>query len=124
MTVLALLALTVSAAAAPDWVDTGRSARFPRERYLTAVASAESLESAKTAAAGELARSISVRIESQMSDLMTLKNGVDSQEIAVFSRASSDVRLTGLTYETFQKGERAHALAVLERAVAGAEERR
>lgn len=130
---LALLTTTAAlsgaqAAGAPDWVAAGgKSARFPLEQFLTAYSfsdSSDALASAKVAAAADLAKSISVRVESQMTDLSEVKGNDERQQITALNKASTDVRLDGLIYETFVDGARAHALAILERGPAVAERRR
>lgn len=122
------LAAAPSFAATPDWVATGgRSPRFPAERTLTAFALSDTapdpLASAKAQAAANLARTLSVRIESQLTDQMSVKGKQERQDINALTRASTDVRLSGLTYETFLDGKRAYVLAILERGPAAKEER-
>jgi hypothetical protein len=119
MTVLLALFL----AAAPDWVSTlGRTPRFPIERYASGFAlsdgSSDPLAAAKTEASSELARSLSVRIESQMTDAMEVSGNKERQEIHALSKASTDVHLNGVTFETWLDGKRAYALAILDRAQA------
>ena len=120
-----LLALLL---AAPDWVAAGGSSpRFPPKAWLTGFAHArgpDALASAKAAAAADLASRIVVRIESQTLDVQEQKGDQYKQEIAAVTRASTDVRLTGLRTEAHQDGDRAWALAVVERAAAAAERRK
>ena len=125
------LLLGLLLAAAPDWVSTlGRTPRFPIERYASGFAlsdgSSDPIAAAKTDAAAELARSLSVRIESQMTDAMEVSGNKERQEIHALSKASTDVHLNGVTFETWLDGKRAYALAILDRAQAagGAEHER
>ena len=123
-----LASLSAHAKGAPEWVSTGGATpRFPRERYVTGFAVAEgrdAVASAKAQAASDLSQRIVVRIENQTVDVQEQKGDNFKQEIAAVTRASTDVRLTGLAYETHEEGGKAYALAVIERAGAAAERRK
>lgn len=118
-------------ARAPSWSQTGgQSPRYPNSVYVTGFAMAvgdRSLERAKAEAAADLAGRISVRIEHELRDVSAEKDGVYSYQVASTTRATADVKLSGLAYETHRaperEGERVYALAVLERAPAAAERR-
>ena len=85
---------------------------------------ADPMASAKGQAAADLAGRITVRIESALRDQQEQKGDKYSQQIGTLTRTSTDVHLTGLSYETWQDGDRAWALAVLPRAAAAADRRR
>src|SRR5206468_3265955 len=104
MTALVLaLALTLNAAA-PEWVASGgRTPRFPSGTHLTGFAMVEggaALERAKNDAAAQVASTISVRIEQETSDVSAERNGAQRYSAAAMTRATTDVRLSGLKYET------------------------
>jgi phage terminase large subunit-like protein len=127
---LAVLALATAASAkTPEWVSSGgQTARYPRSQYVTGYAAVQGgqdpLSSAKAQAAADLSARIVVRIENQTTDLQEQKGDQYRQEIAAVTRATTDVRLANLVYETHQDGDKAWALAVVERAAAAAEERK
>jgi hypothetical protein len=121
-----LLLPSLALAADPDWVRSGGSSvKYPVETYLTGFAMAPdtSVDAAKTAAAGDLATRITVRIESETSALSAEKNGVQSYAVSSLTRASSDVRLSNLAYETFVGNGHAYALAYRRRDEAAEEYR-
>lgn len=124
----ALGAVLLAAAGPPDWVATaGRSLRHSSDRYLTAYAFADgpdALATAKLNAAAELAKLLSVRIEAQLTELSEASNGSERQQLTALNKSSTDVRLDGIAYETFNDGARVHALAILERGHASAERRK
>ncbi len=109
----------------PDWLETGLSQRcYPETEYVTgfAVATGENaLDKAKNKARADLASRISVRIEHELSDISKERDGSSSYYVASVTRATSDVQLRGLDYETFHQKDRFYALAVLNRA-SGAEQ--
>ena len=124
-----VLALPALGAAEPEWVAKGgTSAKHPAETHLTGFAmfkgGADPMASAKGQAAADLAGRITVRIESALRDQQEQKGDKYSQQIGTLTRTSTDVHLTGLSYETWQDGDRAWALAVLPRAAAAADRRR
>ena len=87
-----LLPMIGSAKGAPDWVERGgTSAEFQSARYLTGFAQAEgkqdALESAKQLASADLARQISVQIESSVVDITKETNG----EIALSTQVPGDI---------------------------------
>ena len=130
MLLLALAcALPALGASEPDWVAKGANpARYPADTHLTGFAmfkgGSDPLGSAKGQAAADLAARITVRIESALRDEQEQKGDKYSQQVGSLTRTSTDVRLTGLTYETYMDGDRAWALAVLPRAAAAADRRR
>ncbi len=115
------------AEAKPDWVKrSGVSDQYPRSDYVTGFAMAtgdNALEEAKQAAAADLARLISVRIESELSDVSQEEDGEYSYRVAAVTRSTTDVKLSNLHYEIERKWGRIYALAVVERR-AGARHRR
>jgi hypothetical protein len=126
---LVLASCTAARANMPDWVSSGGSTpRYPRERFAIGFAvvlgGTDPLASAKAQATSDLSARLVVRIESQTVDVMRQEGDSFRQEIAAVTRQTSDVRLTGLQYETSQQGDRAYALAIVERATAAGEERR
>ena len=105
---------------APDWVErNGSSAAFPPERFLVGFAQAigreEAVESAKQQAAGDLARQITVQIQSSVVDITREKNGLLESDLTSQIRATSDIRLDGVRFETYRKRKNVWTLAVLER---------
>jgi hypothetical protein len=121
-------ALPALGAAEPDWVaHGGTSTKYPAATHLTGFAlfkgGGDPLSAAKAQAAADLAARITVRIESALRDEQEQKGEKYAQQIASLTRTSSDVRLNGLSYETYIDGDRAWALAVVPRAAAAAERR-
>ena len=108
------------ARSSPEWVERhGSSDEFAPGRYLTGFAQAsgkeEAIESAKQQAAADLARQISVQIESSVVDVTREKKGRLENDLTSRIRATSDIRLDGIRFETHRKWKRVYALAVLER---------
>lgn len=104
----------------PEWVArNGVSSEFPTERYLVGFAQAvgkeEAVESAKQQAAGDLARQISVQIESSVVDVTRESNGRLENDLTSQIRATSDIRLDGIRFEVYRKRKNVWTLAVLER---------
>jgi hypothetical protein len=125
------VALPVAATAkdAPDWVERGGSAAaYPTARYLTGFGQAEgrdeALESAKQQATADLARQITVQIESNVIDVTRESDGRMANAFTSRIRATSDIRLDGIRFETHRKRKRVWALAILERRPAAAARRR
>ena len=96
------------------------TAKYPADKFIVGHAKADTAESARVNAAADVARTISVRIESQLTDRFQVSGGQEKQQIDALSKASTDVHLTGLRFESADGEE----LAILERAPAAAEERR
>lgn len=117
-----------SLAATPDWVNNcGNAARYPAKTHLTGFGvgeEARATEQAKNQAAADLAKRITVRIEQETSDVSMEKDGDYHYAVAAVTRATTDVRLTGLTYETHKAGGKVYVLAVLERKTGAAAQRR
>ena len=108
------------AKAAPDWVERGgTSSAYQSKSYLTGFAQAEgkqdALESAKQLATADLARQISVQIESSVVDVTKEANGEIENDLTSQIRATSDIRLEGVHFETYRKRKKVWVLAVLER---------
>jgi hypothetical protein len=106
--------------APPEWVErNGTSTDFPSGRYLvgfaTALGGEQGLESARQQAAGDLARQISVQIESSVVDVTRESRGRLENDLTSQIRATSDIRLEGVRFETYATRKKAWALAVLER---------
>jgi len=104
----------------PEWVErNGTSSEFPTERFLLGFAQAvgkeDAVESAKQQAAGDLARQISVQIESSVVDVTRETNGRLESDLTSQIRATSDIRLNGIRFETHRKRKNVWTLAVLER---------
>jgi len=104
----------------PEWVErSGASSQFPTERYLVGFAQAvgkeDAVESAKQQAAGDLARQITVQIESNVVDVTRESNGRLENDLTSQIRATSDIRLDGIRFETHRKRKNVWTLAVLER---------
>lgn len=124
-----VLAGSASAAPTPEWVDRGGSTpAYPRARFLTGFGQGEgrdeALESAKQQAAADLARQISVQIESNVIDVTREADGRMTNALTSQIRATSDIRLDGVRFETYRKRKRVWALAILERGPAAAKRRR
>ena len=127
---LALLAAPGLSLAAemPDWVKGhGVSGAYPTSRYLLGIGQGsggeEATESAKQQAAADLARQISVQIESSVVDVTNEKKGRLENDLTSRIRATSDVRLEGIRFEIYRKRKKVWALAVLERQPAAAARR-
>jgi hypothetical protein len=115
-----LVAVPIHAKGDPDWVErNGTSSKYPAERYLVGFAQAvgkqDALESAKQQAAADLARQISVQIESNVVDVTRESNGRLENDLTSQIRATSDIRLEGIRFETHKKRKNVWSLAVLER---------
>lgn len=113
----------------PDWVEhAGSSQIFRSNRYLTGLGQAEgkedALESAKQQATADLARQISVQIESNVIDVTTESNGRLENILTSQIRATSDMRIDGIRFETYRQGNKVWALAILERLPAAAARRK
>lgn len=114
----AILGTSAALAAEPDWVRTGgHSPRHPRERFLVgfAVEEGSALDIAKTKAAADLAMGVTTRIESELRTTDTLVNDVTKSTVASLARATTDVRIDGLLFETATIGDRVYALAYVSR---------
>ncbi len=104
----------------PYWVEHGGSSQiFQSNRYLTGLGLAEgkedALESAKQQATADLARQISVQIESNIVDVTTESNGRLENNLTSQIRATSDMRIDGIRFETHRQRKKVWALAILER---------
>lgn len=132
ITLAATVALVAPGAAIaadpPDWVRAGGATpKRPRQEYVTGFAMVEggaALERAKVQAAADLARSLTVRVQSELSDVTAEKNGAAEYSVAAFTRATSDIRLEGLAYETYSGSGASYALAYVKRADAARGQRR
>jgi len=125
---MSLFAGTASADT-PDWVErNGVSAQYPGSRYLVGFAQAkgkeEALESAKQQAAADLARQISVQIESSVVDVTREKQGRLENDLTSRIRATSQIQLEGVRFETHRKRKDVWVLATLERLPAAVARRR
>jgi hypothetical protein len=123
-----LLASTARAASAPEWVATGGlSPKYPMTRFITGYSLADingALQEARTlacnAAKGEVASTISARIEHALASRQTETKAGQGTEIEAMTRVSAEEQLSGLTCEYFADDKRVYALAVLEREPAAA----
>jgi len=116
-------------AAAPGWVErNGFSEAYPAKRFLVGFAQTtgkeDAVEAAKQQAAADLARQVSVQIESNVVDVLQERQGKIENELTSQIRATSDVRLEGIRFETHRKRKTVWALAVLERLPAAQSRRR
>jgi hypothetical protein len=106
----------------------GNSAAYPQARFLTGFAQAngkqDALESAKQQASGDLARQISVQIESNVVDVTRETQGRLENDLTSQIRATSDIRLDGIRFETHRDREQVWVLAILERGPAAEARRR
>jgi len=105
---LFVFAGTGSAEEIPRWVEGGGSSEaFQPDRYLTGFGQAEgkqdALESAKQQATSDLARQISVQIESNVVDITRESNGRYENDLTSQIRATSDIRIEGIRFETIRK---------------------
>jgi hypothetical protein len=104
----------------PRWAKDGADLeRFPSDRFISAVASAQglnALETAKLRAQAEVGKQVSSRIRQESSDASVEKNGAYAYEIAAMTYASTDVRVSNLRFETFAAGDQAYVLAAVEKA--------
>jgi len=108
------------AAKTPEWVErNGVAEAYPHAKFLVGFAEAtgkgDALESAKQQAAADLARQISVQIESSVVDTIREAEGKFANDLTSQIRATSDIRLEGIRFETHRKRKKVWALAVLER---------
>ncbi|MAG31501.1 MAG: hypothetical protein CL908_11505 [Deltaproteobacteria bacterium] len=113
----------------PEWVErNGISPAYPQERFLCGFAQTEgrddAIERAKQQAAADLARQISVQIESDVIDVLSESNGRIDDHLSSRIRTTSDIRLDGIRFETHHRGKKVWALAVLERLPAATARRR
>lgn len=121
---------TGTAAATPEWVEqNGAATAYPPARFLVGFAQTtgkneETVEAAKQQAAADLARQVSVQIESNVVDVLHEKKGRVESELTSQIRATSDIRLDGVRFETYRKRKRVYALAILERLPAAIARRR
>ena len=114
-----------AADAPPDWARSGgTSPRYPNATFFTGFFVAQgdhALEAAKAGAAADLATRVSVRVEHDFQSQSAEKNGAQSYAAASLTRATADVRLTNLLYETYTDGAKTWALAYKPRSEAAAE---
>ena len=112
---------------APSWiVGGGNSTNYPNELFLTGIAAAkgdDALKRAMADAAADLANRITVRIESELTDVNSETNGKVDYHIAAMTRLTSDVRIQGLKYEIAYVGADVDALAYIRRSDAATEHR-
>jgi hypothetical protein len=125
---LVLASASLARAEEPDWVGQhGVSRAFPRSQYVTgyAVASGgDRLARAREAATADLARKITVRIESRVDDVSIERDGDHSYKVAAVTRSSTDVQLTDLGFERpYEKRGKVHVLAFIDRRAAAREQR-
>lgn len=119
-----LIPSLAAAATPPDWVRSGgTSSKFPSETHLVGFAMAPdtSVDAAKNGAAADLATRITVRIENETSSVSAEKNGAGSFAVSALTRATTDVRLSGLSFETFVGDGHAYAFAFVARSEAVAQ---
>lgn len=125
VTLLSLL-LAADPGANPDWVTSGgTSGKYSLRTHLVGFGAAEGsdVDAARDQAARQVAQQISVRIESQASDVSAEKNGKGTYATTVFTKATTDVRISGLKYETHASGGKTYVLAFVARAQAASDRR-
>lgn len=120
--------LPTVAVAAPDWVNTSGShvGRYPVERYVTGYGQARGREAearARQAAMASLAQAVHVRIEFELEDDRREDDGRYDASVAALTRTSSVIELQDVRFEIHRTSRRVHALAIVERADAGARRR-
>jgi hypothetical protein len=112
---------------APAWLRSGgNTVSYPNEIFLTGVAAVkgeDALKRALTDAAADLANRITVRIESELTDVNSEKNGKVDYHIAAMTRLTSDTHIQGLKYEIAYVGADVYALAYVKRSEVAAEHR-
>nr|WP_242463920.1 LPP20 family lipoprotein [Halorhodospira halophila] len=106
----------------PGWVEGAEPAEFPRARYLTAVGTADSRESAQDRARAELARAFEVHVaaRTQQEDRLEFGAGATRHQATLGQQVATrtEVTLRGVEIgETWREPEsgRYHVLAVLDR---------
>jgi hypothetical protein len=82
------------------------------------------VEVAKQQASADLASKISVRIQHELQDVAEEKDGEYRYRIAAITHSTTDIQLTGLLFETHERGRRAYVLACLDRQVAAEQRER
>lgn len=126
MFALAGLALVATGCAGlggqPAWVNGEAPAEYPKDRYVTALATGESLAAAQIAAKGELSRIFSARLASEIEliDEETVVDGAVSTSSDLLDRTTiaTDLELQGAEVPLHWRDPRTGeiwALAVLER---------
>lgn len=119
MSLVAFALPAVAHAATPDWVASGgTSAKVPTSRFLTGFALANSAQAAKNQAAADLAKKIVVRIEQTSTDVTAETNGQARYDIALITRATTDVQIANLAYQVHSDGDNHYALAYVNRGAA------
>ena len=118
-----------STAKAPEWVErSGNSVEFPNGKFLVGFAQAagdeSAVESAKQQAVADLARQITVQIESTVVDVVKESDGRLNNDLTSQIRSTSDIRLEGIRFETYRKRSKVWAIAVLERLPASVRRRK
>lgn len=111
---------------APAWALSGASSKYPSDQYLTGIAAAKGDDALKRAiadAAADLANRITVRIEHELTDVSSEKNGKLDYHVAAMTRLTSDVRIQAIQFETAHVGADVYALAYVKRADAATEQR-
>ena len=106
----------------PAWVNGENPAEFPKDKYVTALSTGESLAAAQVAAKGELSRVFSAQLASEI-ELIDQESTVQGQAVSssdIFDRTSitTDIVLEGVEVPLHWRDPKTGdiwALAVLER---------
>jgi len=117
---LGLVCVAGVAQARPEWVERhGLSSAHPSTKFVTGYGVAkgdDALARAKQEASADLARQLSVRIESEVEDVSLEKDGEYRYRLAAMTRTTADLRLTDLHYdEPYVRRGRVYVLAWVER---------
>jgi hypothetical protein len=106
----------------PDWVHGERPSEYPKQEYVTALGTGESLEAAQIAAKSELSRVFSAKLESEVElidqESVVGDTAVQSSEMLIDTKISAGFELQGVEVPLHWRDPRSGeiwALAVLER---------
>jgi hypothetical protein len=104
----------------PEWVkQNGVTSAYPAKQFVVGFAQAsgreEAIEGLKQQAAADLARQITVEIESSVDDLVNESNGKLDNELTVHVRSTSDIQLDGIRFEVHRRRKKVSVIAVVER---------
>ena len=94
------LLTAVAVAAPPQWYTTGNNHRYPSDFYFTGIGSGQTYEAALEAAQGQIARQIQVKVESEVTNLVSGYQKDDqesiSSEFKILGRSIADASLQGI----------------------------
>jgi len=107
--------------AEPDWViNYGKSAQYPADLYITGFATASAKEKdanalAEDNARANLARSITVNIQSVVIDKLIEKNNQSTQSFKSITQSTTNIQLSGVKTEIYKKDKLVYALAYVKK---------